>query len=95
MMSSLATGGANRVPLPDMLHALVQYGSRDRNPVGDLLDAIGDQALAALLFVFAFPKVLPVPPGTSAFPSTPLILLAAQPAPGRVPRLPFVAEIVS
>lgn len=88
MKFPLAAASANRVPLSDMLHALAQDGSRERISVGDLLEALGDRALAALLFVFAFPNVLPVPPGTSALLGTPLIFLAAQLALGRAPWLP-------
>jgi hypothetical protein len=62
--------------------------SRDRIAVGDLLTALGDRALAALIFVFAVPNVLPVPPGTSAVLGAPLLFLAAQLAFGRRPWLP-------
>ena len=61
-----------------------------RIAVGDLLDALGDRALAALLFVFAFPNVLPVPPGTSAVLGAPLVFLAAQLCFGLRPWLPAV-----
>jgi hypothetical protein len=81
---------ADKVTLSAMLHALAADGSRDRIAVGDLLAAMGDRALAALLFVFALPNVLPVPPGTSAILGAPLVLLAAQLAFGRRPWLPAV-----
>jgi len=51
---------------------------------------LGDRALAALLFIFAFPNVLPTPPGTSAILGAPLVFLAAQLAFGRGPWLPAV-----
>jgi len=73
-----------------MLHVLAQDESRERIAVGDLLAALGDRALAALLFVFAVPNVLPVPPGTSAVLGAPLVFLAAQLAFGRRPWLPAV-----
>jgi hypothetical protein len=79
-----------RLPLSAMLHALAQDDSRERIAVGDLLAALGDRALAALLFVFAVPNVLPVPPGTSSILGAPLIFLAAQLAFGRRPWLPAV-----
>lgn len=81
---------AGRLPLSAMLHALAQDDSRERIAVGDLLAALGDRALAALLFVFAVPNVLPVPPGTSSILGAPLIFLAAQLAFGRRPWLPAV-----
>lgn len=76
--------------LSAMLQALAVDDSRDRIAVGDLLAALGDRALAALLFVFAVPNVLPVPPGTSAILGAPLVFLAAQLAFGRRPWLPAV-----
>lgn len=65
-------------PLSAMLQALADDASRERIAVADLLEALGDRALAALLFVFAFPNVLPMPPGTSALLGAPLVFLAAQ-----------------
>jgi hypothetical protein len=68
----------HKVTLSAMLLALAEDDRRDRITVGDLLDALGDRAIAALLFVFAFPNVLPVPPGTSAILGAPLLFLAVQ-----------------
>lgn len=45
------------------------------------------------MFIFAFPNVLPTPPGTSTILGAPLIFLAAQLMLGRAPWLPaFVAN---
>ena len=60
---------------------------RERISISDLLVALGDWATAALLFIFAFPNVLPTPPGTSTVLGAPLIFLAAQPMLGRAPWL--------
>lgn len=68
----------HKVTLSAMLVALADDERRERIAVGDLLDALGDRALAALLFVFALPNVLPMPPGTSAILGAPLLFLAAQ-----------------
>ena len=73
-----------------MLCALAADTSRERITVGDLLAALGDRALGALLFVFAFPNVLPTPPGTSTVLGAPLVFLAAQLALGLNPWLPGV-----
>lgn len=89
-MIDSAESDNGRLPLSAMLHALAQDDSRGRIAVGDLLAALGDRALAALLFVFAVPNVLPVPPGTSAVLGAPLVFLAAQLAFGRRPWLPAV-----
>ena len=70
--------GSHKQPLSEMLLALAEDGQRERISVADLLAALGDRALAALLFVFAFPNVLPVPPGTSALLGAPLVFRAAQ-----------------
>ena len=40
----------------ELLHALAQQPGRDRVSVRDLIDALGDRALGALLFLFAFPS---------------------------------------
>jgi len=85
------TGGpVAKATLSFMLQALANDDSRERISVGDLLAALGDRALAALLFVFAVPNVLPVPPGTSTILGAPLVFLAAQLAFGRMPWLPAV-----
>jgi hypothetical protein len=78
----------SRAPLSAMLHRIAGDSSRERVRVADLLTALEDRALAALLFVFAVPNVLPVPPGTSAILGAPLVFLAAQLAFGRRPWLP-------
>jgi hypothetical protein len=89
MIDSTA-GVAGKIQLSAMLHILAQDDSRERIAVSDLLEALGDRALAALLFVFAVPNVLPVPPGTSTILGAPLVFLAAQLAFGRKPWLPAV-----
>ena len=79
--------------LSAVLQRLAQQTDRERISVRDLLAALGDRALGALLFVFAFPNVLPMPPGVSAILGAPLVFLAAQLLVGRAPWLPaLVAE---
>jgi len=77
-------------PLSDALQGLAQQPGRERIAVRDLIDALGDRALGALMFLFAFPNVLPTPPGTSAVLGAPLIFLAVQMMFGRRPWLPAV-----
>jgi hypothetical protein len=62
--------------------------SRERLTIADLLVALGDRAIVALLFIFAFPNVLPAPPGMSGVLGAPLIFLAAQLTFGFKPWLP-------
>jgi hypothetical protein len=74
--------------LSDVLRSIADDESRERISIGDLLVAMQDRALAALIFIFAFPNCLPTPPGTSTILGAPLIFLAAQLALGRRPWLP-------
>lgn len=71
-----------------VLRAFTASHSGDRVYVSDLLNALGDRALSALLFIFAFPTALPMPPGTSAVLGIPLIFLAFQLTFGLKPWLP-------
>lgn len=87
--SSRPTAGPAR-PLSEVLAGIAADGSRERVSIADLLSALHDRALAALLLIFALPNVLPMPPGTSAFLGAPLLFLAAQLALGRRPWLPRV-----
>jgi hypothetical protein len=80
---------ARRLPLSDVLCGLAaDTKGVEKISVRELIDALGDRALAALIFVFALPNVFPTPPGTSAVLGTPLIFLSAQLALGRPPWLP-------
>jgi len=65
-MTETSMGTVDKASLSAMLHAVAMDESRERIAVSDLLAVSGDRALAALLFVFAVPIVLPVPPGTLA-----------------------------
>ena len=86
-------GESERLPLSDILRALAGEAGRERISIRDLVDALGDRALAALIFVFALPNVFPTPPGASAVLGTPLVFLTAQLALGRRLWLPeFVRE---
>ncbi len=81
---------SRRLPLSEVLREISDDPSRERVSIGDLLVALGDRALGALLFTFAFPNILPTPPGTSAVLGAPLIFLAAQLTLGRKPWLPAI-----
>lgn len=49
----------------------------------ELVEVFGDRVFGALMFIFAVPNVLPLPPGSSSVLGAPLILIAAQLAVGR------------
>lgn len=46
--------------------------------VSDIVDMFGDRAFGALMFVFAAPLILPMPPGVSALLGAPLIFITGQ-----------------
>jgi hypothetical protein len=77
-----------RLPLSNILRLLSDDAGRERISVRDLVDALGDRALAVLMFVFALPNVFPTPPGTSAVLGVPLVFLTAQLTLGRKLWLP-------
>lgn len=76
--------------LSDVLQALASRTDRDRISVHDLLQALGDRALGALIFLFAFPNGLPMPPGTSFILGAPLVFLSGQLMLAKPPWLPNV-----
>ena len=78
------------VPLSVVLYRLASDNSRERISVGDLLAALGDRAIGALMFFFAAPNILPVPPGVSTLLGAPLLFLSAQLMLGMRPWLPGV-----
>ncbi|GAA4418685.1 exopolysaccharide biosynthesis protein [Acidovorax lacteus] len=81
-------GAATGQPLSVVLLQLAQDRSRSRVSVADLLALLGDRAIGALMFIFAAPNILPVPPGVSAILGAPLIFLSAQWMLGMRPWLP-------
>lgn len=74
--------------LSAVLFHLAHDNTRDRISIADLLGALSDRALGALMFIFAAPNILPVPPGVSAVLGAPLVLLSAQLMLGLRPWLP-------
>lgn len=65
----------------------------ERISLGDLLEAMQGRAFGALLIIFAFPNILPSPPGLAGVLGLPLIFLSAQMVMGRPPWLPdFIAR---
>lgn len=71
----------------------IAAGPGERISLGDLLGAMQGRAFGALLIVFAFPNILPSPPGLAGVLGLPLIFLSAQMVMGRPPWLPqFIAR---
>ncbi|WP_312869741.1 exopolysaccharide biosynthesis protein [Jiella pacifica] len=87
------TGGVKNARGPRLsaiLTGLVCDASRERIAISDLFVATGERAFGALLFLFALPNLLPMPPGTSSILGVPLIFLAAQMSFGFKPWLPSI-----
>lgn len=78
--------GADR--LSAILVAIAEAEDRDRISIGDLLEALKRRALGALIFIFAVPTALPMPPGVSAVLGAPLLFLTVQLMLGMQPWLP-------
>jgi hypothetical protein len=78
--------GADR--LSAILIAIAGAQDKERISIGDLLEALRRRALGALMFIFAVPTALPMPPGVSAIVGAPLLFLSAQLMLGMQPWLP-------
>ncbi len=76
--------------LSDMLQALADDPARERVAVADMLETMRSRAFGALMLIFAFPNILPTPPGTAGVLGLPLIFLSAQMMLGLQPWLPGV-----
>jgi hypothetical protein len=68
---------AGRRPLSGLITDLID-DPRETVTLGEVAEEFGSRALGALLFVFAVPNLLPLPPGSSTILGAPLLLLAPQ-----------------
>lgn len=93
-----ASAHPRRLPPPakklsEILVELAADKSRERIALGELLDVLQGRAFGALMLIFAFPNILPSPPGLAAILGLPLVFLSARMAMGRGPWLPgFIAR---
>jgi hypothetical protein len=71
-----------------ILQELSADSSRQRVSLGEMMDAMEGRAYGALLLIFAFPNILPSPPGLAAVLGLPLIVLSFGMMLGRAPWLP-------
>lgn len=79
--------------LSTVLTEIAKDTSREFIAINDLIDLLGGRGRAALILIFAFPNVLPAPPGLSALLGLPLLYLSVQMMLGRMPWLPrFIGE---
>jgi hypothetical protein len=66
-------------PRPRRLSDIVKsINTKQELTIGTLVDAFGERAFGALMFVFAVPNIVPTPPGTSAILGLPLVILTFQ-----------------
>jgi hypothetical protein len=88
-----AQGRPRRKTLSQILTEIGQDPSRDVVAVDDLIADLGGRGRAGLILIFAFPNVLPAPPGLSGVLGLPLLYLSVQMMLGRVPWLPgFIGD---
>src|SRR4051794_21867430 len=64
-------------PISDLLEELGE-GPGDTIVLDAVVDHFGRRAFGALLFIFAVPNLLPLPPGSTAVLGLPLVLIAPQ-----------------
>ena len=74
--------------LSTLLTEIATGSEDDRISIGDLLAAMNQRALGAMIFIFAVPVALPLPPGVSTIFGAPLLFLTAQLMLGLKPWLP-------
>ena len=74
--------------LSEILAQLAGDEGRERISVEDMVETMRVRAFGALLLIFAFPNILPTPPGTAGVLGLPLIFLSAQMMLGLDPWLP-------
>lgn len=90
------SGAHGRVKKKSLSTLLAEIGAdteRESVAVTDLIRLLGGRGRAALILIFAFPNVLPAPPGVSGILGLPLLYLSFQMMMGRVPWLPkFIGE---
>jgi len=85
--------GPPNLRLSQLLQHIAADETRDTISFGDLLAALHGRAFGALLIIFAFPNILPSPPGLAGVLGLPLVILSAQMTLGRLPWLPaFIAR---
>ncbi len=80
-------GGAD-FRLSTLLAEIARGSEDDRISIGDLLAALKHRALGAMIFIFAVPVALPLPPGVSTIFGAPLLFLTTQLMLGMKPWLP-------
>ena len=77
-------GGLHGPQKPARLSDIVRSMDTSQDTtIGALADSLGERAFGALMFIFAVPNAIPMPPGTSAILGLPLVILTWQVLAGR------------
>ena len=77
-------GGTDAKQKPSRLSDIVRSMDTSQDTtIGDLANSLGERAFGALMFIFAVPNAIPMPPGTSAILGLPLVILTWQVLVGR------------
>ena len=78
---------------PSISQIIRDLAARESVSIGEIVEVFGTRAFGALLFFFALPNLLPLPPGSSTILGAPLLLLAPQVALGvAAPWLPRAVD---
>src|SRR3989338_11279386 len=64
--------------MSELLKSIAADSTQERITIADLLSAMEGRAFGALLLLFAFPNILPSPPGLAGVLGVPLVYLASQ-----------------
>ena len=81
---SHSDGGLHGPQRPARLSDIVRsIDTSQDTTIGELADSLGERAFGAVMFIFAVPNAIPMPPGTSAILGLPLVILTWQVMVGR------------
>lgn len=84
MQDEIYDGGLSGKQKPSRLSDIVRSMDTSQDTtIGELADSLGERAFGALMFIFAVPNAIPMPPGTSAILGLPLVILTWQVLMGR------------
>lgn len=79
--------------LSEIFRDIASDPTQERISIAHLVQTLQDRAFGALLLVFAFPNILPSPPGMAGVLGLPLLFLSSQMMLGQMPWLPrFIAR---
>ncbi|NJL07957.1 MAG: exopolysaccharide biosynthesis protein [Methylacidiphilales bacterium] len=79
----LPAADAGAMPISQVLRAVAERAEGETLTIGDIVEALGDRAMAILLILFCLPNCVPVPPGVGLVFGFPMLLVALQMLIGR------------